>query len=227
MNITWISSISSIRFPTYRAAIKTWKDLPGNKVLLMDGDQEQIPGINVVDFWSVIDKNCNWLKEIRFTKAHRFWFKGSSLYYALKNFKSDYVIWIDADVFVKKTIDKEFLDIGEHLFSTMYFKSNNPEKPEYVAETGLQIFNMHHKDIQRYADEYYNFWESLEILNLYRAYDGYVTGELIPKYNFLNMVIKDHSDRKPGQNTFEFTKFQEYLIHYLGIPNKEKLQNLS
>jgi hypothetical protein len=223
---TWISSISNKLFKTYKNAIDTWYLLPGEKILLMDGGLETINEVTVKDFWNLIGRDYNWLKEPRPTKANRFWFKGMSLYYALKNFKTDYVVWIDADVFVSSEIDIKLLDIGNNLFSTMYFKSYNSEKPAYVAETGLQIFNMHHKDIEKYADEYFNYWESLEILNLYRAYDGYVTGALVPKYDFKNLVVKDDSTRKPLQNTFEFTNFSNHLVHYLGIENKRKLETL-
>jgi hypothetical protein len=223
---TWISTISNKLFKTYEPAINTWNQLPGDKILLIDGGINYIDGVIVKDFWELIHKDYNWLKEIRPTKASRFWFKGMTLYYALKNIKTDYVVWIDADVFVVNDIDITMLDIGNSLFSTMYFKSYISEKPDYVAETGLQIFNMHHKDVEKYANEYLDYWESLKILQLYRAYDGYVTGDLIPKYDFLNLVIHDDSTRKPLQNTFEFTKFSKHLIHYLGIENKRKLETL-
>lgn len=221
----WISSISDVRFEIYRPAIETWGLLPGKKILFLDGKQQTLNNIEVIDFWSKVDDRFQWPKEPRPTKAHRFWFKAYSLYYSLTNFKDDYVIWIDADVYANHTFDKELLDIKDHLFSTMWFKSNIKEKPEYVAETGLQIFNMKHVDIKKYAEEYISYWETLKLYDLYRGYDGYVTGDLIPKYDFVNLVDKDHSSRFPGQNTFEFTRFSKFLTHYLGIENKDKLKN--
>jgi hypothetical protein len=228
-NITWISTIDADKYNAhYRNAIDTWHLLPGRKILFLDGESEVIPEIEVIDFWKTIDKDLSiWLSKPRPKKAHRFWFKGHTIYHALKEKYSKYVIWLDADVLVEKSPTIEMLDIGNYPFAMMEFKHSLYPEGHLLGraiESGLQIFNTSHSDIDKIRDDYYNYWESGEIFDLYKPYDGWVSTAISKKYNFLNLVNVTHEKRFVGENTFKYTKFKDYMIHFLGKHNKEEIK---
>ena len=228
-DITWISTIDAGKYDAYYCnAINTWNLLPGRKILFLDGSAEVIPDIEVIDFWQTIDKNSsNWLSETRPKKAHRFWFKGHTIYHSLKEKYSKYIIWIDADVLVEKSPSIEMLEIGNFPFAMMEFKHSLYPEGHLLGraiESGLQIFNILHPDIDKIRDEYYDYWESGKIFDLYRPYDGWVSTAISKKYNFLNLVNVDHEKRFVGENTFKYTKFKDYMIHFLGKHNKEEIK---
>jgi hypothetical protein len=228
-DITWVSTIDAEKYDAfYRNAIDTWHQLPGKKILYMDGVSSVIPDIEVIDFWSTVDRTKSaWLSDSRPKKAHRFWFKGHTVYHALKEKYSKYVIWLDADVLVEKPPTLEMLDIGDYPFAMMEFKHSLYPEGHLLGkaiESGLQIFNLHHNDIDTIRDEYYNYWESGKIFELYRPYDGWVSTEISKKYKFLNLVNATHEKRFVGENTFLYTKFKDYLIHFLGKHNKAEIK---
>jgi hypothetical protein len=229
-NITWVSTIDAGKYnETYRYAIDTWNQLPGRKILFLDGTAEVIPEVEVIDFWSTVDKSkSKWLTQAKPSKkAHRFWFKGHTLYHALKQKYSKYVIWIDADVFVKDSIPKELLEIKNFPFAMMEFKHSLYPEGHLLGravESGLQIFDTEHPDIDQITEDYYSYWENGTIFDLYKPYDGWVSTAISEKYNFLNLVNIAHDKRYVGENTFLYTDFKDYLIHFLGKDNKTEIK---
>jgi len=228
-NVTWISTIDAGKYNwSYRHSIDTWNNLPGNKKLFLDGDADVIPEIEKHDFWSIVNKdNSWWLKEWRPNKAHRFWFKGHTIYHALKEKYSRYVVWIDADVLVKKEIPEDMINTDGYPFAMMEFKHSLYPEGHLLGkaiESGLQIFDTFHPDIDNIREDYYSYWETGKIFELYRPYDGWVSTAISKKYNFLNLVKHTHEKRFVGENTFIYTDFSDYLIHFLGKGNKEEIK---
>lgn len=228
-DITWVSTISSEKYyESYKDSIDTWSILPGRKILFLDGIAEVIPEIEAIDFWSTVDHNSSkWLSKSRPKKANRFWFKGHTIYHALKEKYSKFVIWIDADVLVKKTPPLDLLDIKDYVVAMMEFKHSLYPEGHLLGkaiESGLQIFNTEHRDLDKLREEYYDYWESEKIFNLYRPFDGWVSTEISKKYNFLNLVDCEHEKRFVGENTFLYTEFKDYFIHFLGKHNKQEIK---
>jgi hypothetical protein len=221
-DITWISSTSKDRFDAYyKYSIQTWDKLPGKKILFVSESlSKNIEDIEILNFWNIVNPNQQWLSKSRPNKAHRFWFKGYTIYYALQKKFSKYVIWIDADVFVNKNVPIDLITTNNFALSIMDFESNIGTK---LVETGLQIFNTEHNEINAYAKDYINYWNSEQIFNLPKPYDNYVTTDLVKNFKYNSLCTKGKI-KKFGENSFLYTNFKGYLNHFIGKGNKKKLE---
>lgn len=227
MNITWISSTSLSRYNDfYKYAIDTWNYLPGNKIIFSE-DEISLPKfircLNINDL--IKDKEYRWLSKERPAKANRFWYKGLSIFYSVKHKIDEIVIWIDADIVVKKPFPISKIDTKGFPLSLMEFE-HGIHKTRMV-ESGFQIFDTTHPQIQEIIDYYFNFWESEEIFNLGKPYDNYVSTEVAKKYKFNNLVNGFDTQKKFAENSFLYTDLIDYLDHYIGKGNKIKLRELN
>lgn len=228
--ITWVSTIDAARYNwAYRYAIDSWHLLPGRRILFLDGEATVRPEIETQDFWLTVDRDkSHWLQQPRPKKAHRFWFKGHTIYHALKQKFTRYVVWIDADVLVTKSMPAGMITTDGYAFAMMEFKhSLFPEGHSWgrAIESGFQIFDTEHYQIDAIAEEYYAFWETGKIFELFRPYDSWVSTAVSKQHSFLNLVKYNNEKRFIGENTFLYTDFADYMIHFLGKGNKEQIKN--
>jgi hypothetical protein len=217
----WVSTISESRYPTYAPCINTWDKLPGRKIMFAEGSFSPIDAVEVVDFKDIVFDNCKWLSKKRPNKATRFWFKAMTIYHALKEKYSRYIVWIDADVMV---IESPVLDVDlqGNPFAAMHFVNGGVGATPGI-ESGLMIFDTEHPEIDILAEEYISFWEEEKLFDLRRPYDTCVIDEIAQKYGFLNLVPENTKKLVPGSNSFEYTELAKYLIHHIGKDNKEIL----
>lgn len=217
-SITWISTISELRYPAYSRCINTWNKLPGRKIMFAEGKFSTIPEIEMTDFESIVFENCRWRSKKRPNKATRFWFKAMTIYNSLKKKYSRYIIWIDADVMVLETPILN-LDLKDKPFAAMHFINGGIEATPGI-ESGLMIFDTQHPDIDLLADEYISYWEEEKLFELRRPYDTCVIDEIAKKYSFLNLVPENTKKLIHGSNSFAYTDLDKYLLHYIGKKNK-------
>lgn len=227
--ITWITTLSSSQLAgDYGRAVKTWHKLPGEKIILLEGEQSDIDFAKVIDYWSVIDKkNSNWFNTVDSQKALRLSYKSYTIWWAIKNIKTDLLIFLDADVVVHDTFDPELTDISDSLWASMMFNhSSNPVFDEMglLVESGLQIFNMHHADIQNYADIYIDYFESGKVYDLFKPYDNIVSCEMQKHhYPMLNLIENPDVRREMGEDTIKFTRFKGLMTHYISKGKKSEI----
>ena len=218
-DITWVSTISESRYPAYSSCINTWNKLPGRKIMFAEGDFKTIDSIDLINFKDIIFNDCRWLSKKRPYKATRFWFKGMTIYNALKKKYSRYIIWIDADVMVLETPILN-IDLQNNPFAAMHFINGGYGATPGI-ESGLMIFDTSHPSIDSLAEDYISFWEEEKLFSLRRPYDSCVIDEIAKTYGFLNLVPENTKKLMPGSNSFEYTNLAKYLIHYIGKNNKE------
>lgn len=186
--------------------------------MFAEGEFSTVPEVELVNFDSIVFENCKWLSKKRPNKATRFWFKAMTIYNALKEKYSRYIIWIDADVMVKESPIMQ-IDLRDKPFAAMHFINGGVNATPGI-ESGLMIFDTEHPDIDQLAEEYISFWEEEKLFELRRPYDTCVIDEIAEKYGFLNMVPPNTKKLIPGSNSFEYTELDKYLIHYIGKDNK-------
>jgi len=229
-NFVWISTINEELFAKhYGDAIRTWHHLPGKKIMLFDGNPPELDFIEFIDYWSVIDKNNEWFSKKQSKKIVRLSYKAWVIHWAIKNLDYDRIIWIDADITVNKKVPESLLDNEDNLWSTLIFNhSEVPEWTEYKkqVETGLQIFNLKHPNIQNYIDEYIDYYRTGKIYDLYRHYDNWVSRAMLDYYSVDNLVLDPDVIRSVGEDTLKNTRFAGYMTHYLGKNNKERIPKL-
>lgn len=227
--VAWISTLNSGLFQQhYGDAVKTWGNLPGEKYMLFDGDFPNLNFITFLNYWDCIDtQKSKWFTRKIGKKALRLSYKAYAIIWALENLKNyDIVIWIDSDVSVLKSIDENLLDIGDDLWASLLFNySPNLEfnNQGYSVESGIQIFNMTHNDIHRYKECYKDFYESGKVDFLYRPYDNWVSKEMTKQFPMKNLVYDPDVKRELEEDSLQYTRFKNYMIHYLGKGNKKNI----
>jgi hypothetical protein len=226
-SFVWISTLSEEMYHRhYGDAVKTWHNLPGKKIIFFDGTIPDLDFVEFIDYWSVIDRNNEWFSKKQSKKVVRLSYKAWIIDWAVRNLKYDRIIFLDADVTVHKPVPEELLSNGDHLWSTLSFNhSSNSHWAEYSqqVESGLQIFNLNHPDIENYIDTYINFYKTGKVYDLYRPYDNWVSRAMINFFPLDNLVTDPGVKRYVGEDTFKFTKFAGFMSHYLGKENKERI----
>lgn len=229
-SFVWISTLSEEMYHRhYGDAVKTWHNLPGKKIIFFDGAIPDLDFVEFIDYWSVIDRNNEWFSKKQSKKIVRLSYKAWAIDWAVRNLNYDRIIFIDADITVHKPVPEELLDNGENLWSTLSFNhSSNPEWSEYgqQVESGLQIFNLKHKDIQNYINTYIDFYKSGKVYDLYRPYDNWVSRAMVDLFPLDNLVLHPDVKRSVGEDTLKFTRFSGYMTHYLGKANKENIPQI-
>lgn len=188
--------------------------------MFAEGSFKPIDDVEVVDFKDIVFDECKWLSKKRPSKATRFWFKAMTIYHALREKYSRYIIWVDADVMVVESLVLD-IDLQGNPFAAMHF-SNGGVGATPGIESGLMIFDTEHPMIDLLAEEYISFWEEEKLFGLRRPYDTCVIDEIAQTYGFLNLVPANTKKLVPGSNSFEYTELAKYLIHYIGKNNKDE-----
>jgi hypothetical protein len=97
--------------------------------------------------------------------AQKFAKKGWASIHAWENLKSDYIIWLDADLLFYKNFNESVIDttIQDHkligLFDHAYTRRRYEDKGGYSAETGYVILNCNHPNYKNFVAEYKRLYE--------------------------------------------------------------------
>jgi hypothetical protein len=188
MKIAW-SGLADKKYYEYiaRYCLPSWSKLPGEVYLVTDDITLPINSCNLIDYNSIENKNSKFLAGSK--KVHNFWRKMQSQVWAIKNLiQYDYVVLLDTDIEVInfdsemfKTIIEEFSESG------LVWATGQSQRRGH--DSGFIIFNMKHPDRIPLIDAYENIWESGEIVNLNKAYDGNAVEQLLettPSYKIKN-----------------------------------------
>ena len=230
--VIWISTISEELYQRhYGDAIRTWHHLPGRKIMLFDGAPPALDFIEFIDYWSVIDRNNSWFSKKQSKKVVRLSYKAWAIHWAVTTLDCERVVWLDADVVVHKPVPVDLINNGLNLWSSlMFYKTAGiPTDPALVlhkthaVETGLQIFNMRHPDIQTYIEQYIDYYRTELAYELVRPYDNWISSAMTEFWPLDNLVSDPAVIRAVGEDTFKFTRFGPYMTHYLGKGNKQNI----
>ncbi len=161
--------------------LPSWKNLPGDKYIVTDGrlDQEDI---NFVHWNSVYNRHAIFPKNCKKTKPHNFWRKMQSQVWAVKNLKKyDWLVLLDTDIEIINFNKTKF----EEILNTMQSENimwATGESHKNNLDAGHIIINMRHNLVDQWVHEYENIWETGEIFNLNRYYDGDAVESMFPQY---------------------------------------------
>jgi hypothetical protein len=112
----------------------------------------------------------------RLKKALRWSFKMFTLAHALKNATTDYVIWMDADVYATKSPEPNWLN--DVLGSSCLAGQVESVKGATHIETGLVLVNVKHPDLQLVIDWIEQGYLHKKILEESKPWDGFWMGKL-------------------------------------------------
>ena len=140
-----------------------------------------------------------------------FWFRKICAYYhCSKICKSPILIWLDADMLLKKAIDENFLNfIKKYDVATIYRKNF---KGWMFTDSGLIAFNLNHRG-RFFIDSIFNFYKSGQVFSEYRWDDSYCIDIVIQK---CREWLKACGLNKIFGCDFDY---EEYFFHNKGYRN--------
>lgn len=153
--------------------------------------------------------------------------KGWSVIHAMETIKTDWLIWLDADVITQKPIpEKFFTSMLQNQYLSVYLgvkydsdKQGNPGD-WLVPETGFFAINLKHKNFDILYNEYMLRYVNQNFADLRRGYDNDVFGAALLKANSLNYDLCANL-KKPYKTPMKHTILGEYLQHWKAKHSKK------
>lgn len=194
MKIKW-SGLADENYYDYIAkyCLPSWYKLPGEKYIVNDGSSIQHDFLNVVKWKKVGNYDAPfWEIQKSRKKTNNFWRKMQSQVWAVRNIKDcDFLVLLDTDI--------EVLDFNNELFEqelNNFVESGNVwatgRSQSRLHDSGFIVFNMHHPDLHTLVNEYENIWDSGEIFNLAKSYDGHAVESMFEKWPSYKIMNTDY-----------------------------------
>ena len=193
MNIIW-SGLADEKYYDYIAkyCLPSWKKLPGKKYVVHDSNKINIKDVEVVDWDQVPDNNAKFLKATNRKKSLNFWRKMQSQVWAARNLTDcDYLVLLDTDI--------EVLDFDNKLFEQELENFKNSDlvwatgrSQSRLHDSGFIVLKTSHPKLKNLIDDYENIWESGDIFNLAKSYDGDAVKSLFEKYPSYKIMNTDY-----------------------------------
>lgn len=169
--------------------IPSWTNLPGEKYIVHDAADINIPDLNVVQWDGIVDNFSKFMEMNPKKKTWNFWRKMQSQVWAVRNLKEcDFLILLDTDVevfnFDADLFEKELSCFKE---SNLIWATGESQRGGH--DSGFIVFNMSHPKLKKLINHYENIWESGEIFNLEKSYDGHAVESMFstfPSYKIKN-----------------------------------------
>lgn len=194
MKIKW-SGLADEQYYEYIAkyCLPSWNKLPGEKYIIHDSNKINYDFTNVVAWKDVGNYEAPfWQIQKSRKKTNNFWRKMQSQVWAVRNITNcDFLVLLDTDI--------EVLDFDQELFKQ---ELTNFTETDYVWATGRSqsrlhdsgfiVFNMHHPDLHTLINEYENIWDSGEIFNLSKSYDGNAVESMFEKWPSYKIMNTDY-----------------------------------
>ena len=147
--------------------------------------------------------------------------KAYSFMHAMNNSKSEWIVWLDADVLTVKSLPIELLQrvlrpdhLAMYMGVTYYTdKSGNPGE-WLVPETGIFAVNTQHADFDTFRAEYCRRYRERDYADLRRFYDNDVFGAalaVVPDAAVLDLCA---GFKKSYKTPLRHTVLGDHLIHY-------------
>ena len=194
MKIKW-SGLADKKYYEYIAkyCLPSWQHLPGEKHIIHDSNKITHKFLNVIDSKKVENYNTPfWKIQTSRKKTNNFWRKMQSQVWAVRNIKDcDFLVLLDTDI--------EVLDFNEDMFNSeleKFIESGyvwaTGRSQSRLHDSGFIIFNMNHPDLHTLVNEYENIWDSGEIFNLKKSYDGNAVESMFEKWPSYKIMNTDY-----------------------------------
>jgi len=213
LDYTWVTSFSQTYYNTVaQYNLPTWSLLEGRKVAMVDDMQGwQYPGIEVMDAAPAYPGRDDPHWAMGGTKKGKFWKKGRCFLWAIRNFSTRYVIWLDSDVRVNSAPDLSRFAPAPGDVVTLI--CGNLKQ----AESGFVIVDRAHELFDTWTNVYEQAWYNGVVDTLHRPWDNDVLWYAVKDLPHRNL---SKSVRKSPQG-FEDTDLLDYMFHYSGKRQKD------
>lgn len=223
--ICWVTGFS-LKYYNYvgKISLPTWKHLNEDKVFLCEMNPDEVS--NIATKIDIRNDLKNFRPELQLSidkkakKAYKFFKKAFCIWYALTHFSKDYdyIIWLDTDAIIQKTIDlTQLLPNDDELFSTII-------RGIHGCDSGFIAFNTRHKNFETFPSEYIGYYTEGKIWDMHNPWDAYILEDFSKKEKIKNLYIGSQKDASCG---FEETLLWQYVNHYWGKKGKKNLEKVA
>lgn len=210
---TWVTSFGRSYFDAVaQYNLPGWQLLEGRKVAMVDDWPDfHYPGIETQDSAPAYPGRDDPHWAMGGTKKGKFWKKGRCFLWALRNFTTRYVIWLDSDVRINSTPDLSRFAPREGEVASII--CGNLKQ----AESGFVIIDREHELFASWTAVYEQAWYNGVVDTLHRPWDNDVLWYAVKDLPHRNL---SKSVRKSPQG-FEDTDLLDYMFHYSGKRQKD------
>jgi len=219
--------------PDYRDELVTWRDIDKanpklhkfrehykNDPVAM-GKLDEIPGGVRRSARLATEGGLDAKKESYLWNAVKFSYKVSCVTHAVKTYTDyDYVIWIDVDTYTFRDIPMQFIEsICPNDTLVTYLDRENDRGSNKYPECGLVCYNMKHKLIQNFVNDWEKLYTSADIFKLLEWHDSYVFWHLTKEYRQKHSTkVHDigYSKGVKGHHVFVNSELGQYIDHFKG-----------
>ena len=208
MKIKW-SGLADEKYYEYIAkyCLPSWEKLPSEKYIVHDSNKITYDFLNIVDWKNVGNYDAPFLKIQRERKkTNNFWRKMQSQVWAVRNINDcDFLVLLDTDIEVLN-FDQTSFEVELKNFAESDCVWATGRSQSRLHDSGFIVFNMHHPNLHTLIDEYENIWDSGEIFNLKKSYDGHAVESMFDKWPSYKIMNTDY-----GQG---FHVYDLGFVHY-------------
>lgn len=180
MNTAWVT-IADYQYYHHIAklCLPSWDKLPGEKFLITDLTETDLPHMTTIAWDSVKNHNSVFLKNCKSNKAYNFWKKMQAQNWALCNLTGyDFVVLMDSDIESYNFDPGQFENIlwsmrqQGLMWATSHRMNHILSKESMVLDAGIIIFDLANPNLRSWRNAYQQIWESGAIYYLPHPYDG-------------------------------------------------------
>lgn len=190
--VIW-SGLADKKYYDYIAkyCLPSWESLPGEKYIVHDSNVLKFPFVNVISQEQTLNRKSKFQTDKVKTKTNNFWKKMQAQVWAIRNLTNcDFLVLLDTDIevlnFDKVLFDQELKNLKK---SNCVWATGQSNRNGH--DSGFIILNMQHSLLNELTNHYENIWESKEIYNLRKPYDGDAVESMInnnyPSYKIPNI----------------------------------------
>ena len=160
-------------------------------------------------------------KESYLWNAVKFSYKVSCVTHAVRTYTDyDYVIWIDDDTYTFRDIPMQFIEsICPNDTLVTYLDRENDRGSNKYPECGLVCYNIKHKLVQNFINDWEKLYTSADIFELLEWHDSYVFWHLTKEYRQKHSAkVHDigYSKGVKGHHVFVNSELGQYIDHFKG-----------
>lgn len=193
--------------------------------------EDDHPQITIIDYDEAIPGHPNWKKEFEERSTYgeyihkmtiRFSHKAMVIQHALSDIESDYAFWVDGDcVFHKAEYDAFPNNVlnGNAIACQVEHNTNHNH-----VESGILIFDMKHKDTQKWLEEFKKNYTLDEVFKMGEPYDGFIVFKTLQsskiKFSDLNEKYGIEGIQSCPTLTFLHPDLSKRFTHNIGLTGK-------
>lgn len=194
--------------------------------------------IKIIDFDSAIPDHSAWVKSFEqlysassfYNKkmAIRFSFKSFVMQHAIKSNNNGYLIWLDGDCVFKQHQDFNVFPANVLAGNALAVQREHNGGEDH-CESGFVVFDLEHKDIEIFNDNFVKNYQIQNVISMHQPYDGFIIYKSLQGINYsdLNEQQGQRGIQSDPSETFLHPELYARFLHNIGITGKNQYTGYS